>query len=124
MSLQETPTFDINLLNLPLNVLEYICQLLIDNSTWLAIVPKKTDFARFRDVLSLRASCTFFNDVISGMMLYLPCGLSYLCWKNSGDNKKLIHLTNFMKAETNWHFRSLSVQDFDLLAEYDIMSFF
>ena len=81
------------------------------------------NFRRFRDVMSLRASFCYFYDLINGMLLHLTCYLSYYYWFEMDRYQELINLTDFMKSDTNWRFKSPAIQDFHLFADFDILPF-
>ena len=104
----------LHLYDLPKNVLEIICQLLID---YASVCP-------LRDVMRLRASCSTLNDVIKDMVIYMPCYIP------DRDNVGLLSQTpnyfnfiDFMRTETNWHFRSLAI-DAKKIRDNDLIPFF
>ncbi|XP_075255457.1 uncharacterized protein LOC142348137 [Convolutriloba macropyga] len=99
----------VSLNDLPTNVLQYLCQLLID-SLW-----RGSGWVFLRDVMNMRSTSVYFRDVINDLVLYLPC---YVCdsWLTANESKNyskskndLINFLNFMKTETNWRFCSVNV---------------
>ena len=108
-----------HLLKLPTVLLEYICQLLIDRAErfdWL------THVRTLRDVMSLRVSCSALNDVIKAMTLYVPCFIDDSL-ASSPPNLNYVSFVDFMRLETNWRFRSLTIQSEKTLKEKDLIPF-
>ena len=107
------------LYQLPVNVLEYICQLLIDSaSTQERLFHVRT----LRDVMSLRASCSVLNDVIKDLVLYIRCYLASE-WEFLPLNYGIYAFINFMSTETNWRFKSLEIGAKMMRTESDLMPF-
>ena len=116
----ETPKSDNLLLNLPTFLIEYICQLLIDRAE---SFDKLSHVGTLRDVMSLRASCSILNDVIKDLTLYVPCKMT-LDQLKSPRNDDYFGFIEFMRSETNWLFRSLTIQAEIVVNEIDLMAFF
>ena len=109
---------DILLSDLPCNVLQFVCQLLIDDSD---DDHPLANFQTFRVVMRLRASCTKLNDVIKDMVLFLPCSITSEGVTGRPDST-YFRLVDFMRTETCWRFRSL--ETFDIWHDKnDIMPF-
>ena len=106
---------DVLLYNLPVNVLEFICQLLIDSSS-------QCHVRTLRDVMSLRASCRAMNDVIKEMMLYMPCSIESE-WAFYPRNHSYYAFIDFMGSETNWRFRYLQIEAKMMMPDSNLMPF-
>ena len=105
MVADESADYLIFLYHLPVNVLEYICQLLVDSA---ATQERLFHVQTFRDVMSLRASCRVLNDVIKDLLLYCRCYLEGE-WEFLPLNYGPYAFINFMSTETNWRFNSLEI---------------
>ena len=112
--------FSILLYNLPDNVLENICQLLIDDASSQECLGH---VRTLRDVMSLRASCSRFNDVIKEMDLKLPCSVTS-DWENLPTNQNYFNFIDFMRTETNRRFRSLHIKAKMMMKDNDLIPFF
>ena len=108
------------MLQLPVHILEFICQLLIDNAERLEHRPH---FKTLLDVMRLRASCSILNDVIKSMILFMPCYVTDR-WTRYRRNRNFCTFINFMKTGTNWRFRSVQFQAEILKKWCDILPFF
>ena len=97
------------LFDLPMNVLQSVCQTLIDN-LWTKIA-----WLFLRDVISLRSTCVFFRDMINDMVLYIRYqvyNVPFIECANemeSKDEEKLMSFLRFIQTETNWRFYSFEV---------------
>ena len=93
----------ISLCDLPGNVLQLICQLLLHN-----LCPENP-VNSLRDVLNLRTTCVYLCEIINDMVLHLKCHFNNGWLLNDVKSKQGINLLsflNFMKTKTNWRFSS------------------
>ena len=107
------------LLQLPVHLLELICQLLIDNAER---VGDRLHFRALLDVMRLRASCSILNDVIKSMILFMPCYVTDQ-WTKYLRDRNFCTFIKFMKKATNWQFRSVEFQAEILEKRCDILPF-
>ena len=107
------------LYDLPTNILQFICQLLINNRRFSKHVG---DFRiLLNDVMNLRATCVSLCDVTMQMFLYLPCEISP-DWLISPRNKNLNNFLDFIKRKTSWRFYTLKFEKILLRTEFDVMA--
>ena len=111
---------DVLLYYLPVNVLEFICQLLIDSSSHEFHLMRYV--RTLRDVISLRASCTAMNDVIKDMTLFMPCSIESE-WAFHPRNHSYYAFIDFMGRETNWRFRYLQIKAKMMMPDSNLMPF-
>ena len=106
----------ITILDLPENVLEFICKLLVDSSK-----PKEDFRSYLYDLMALRSSCAYLNSFIIDMVLDLDCEITP-DWFVSSGNQNLLAFVDFIKRNTNWRIKCLRIEDSFLLEDYDVLS--
>ena len=93
----------ISLCDLPGNVLQLICQLLLHN------LFQENPVNSLRDVLKLRSTCVYLCEIINDMVLFLKCRFANRWLLDDVKSKQGINLLsflNFIKTKTNWRFFS------------------
>ena len=106
-----------SILDLPENVLEFICRLLANSPEIQDIFPYY-----LYDLLAFRSCCVYFNNVVKNLILLLNCQIIFE-WFVAPQNESLLKLLDFVKNDTNWCIKYLRIESQSILADYDVLSF-